>query len=255
MLDYLVTSKARLRLVRLLWTARERGSVSDLARRANLSFRSAHKELNGMLNAGLAECSRVGNATVFEAKLDHARADALLALLGHDRATSDNGPDEQWARRVRAWLGTWGAPLAVGSEVAELPGVEHVFAEGCRLAHYDASVARGMPVFVWKNRRGLDLKRLRMEAQHVGEKRAVGFFLELTATLARDRDLAKAAEEFRDHRVRRSKDFFVGRNSTHARSLAEQRTPPVARKWHFRMNVSMDSFSSTFRKFVSDESL
>jgi hypothetical protein len=32
--------------------------------------------------------------------------------------------------------------------------------------------------------------------------------------------------------------------------LAEEKTPPVARRWDFRMNMGLDTFAGTFRKAV-----
>jgi hypothetical protein len=47
--------------------------------------------------------------------------------------------------------------------------------------------------------------------------------------------------------VARPTQFFQP-TTLRERRLAELRTPEVARKWGFRMNMGMDSFESMFRK-------
>lgn len=253
MLDFLVTSRARRRLLDLLWRGGERGSVSELAGLAGVSFRSAHRELNEMLGVGLATRSWVGNATVFQAARAHPRARLLRELLRSSRDATRTVPsaslDDQ---ELRSWLKAWGAPLAADSSTGPPPPLERVLVKAAGLARRDASVARGLPVCLWRNRSRLDLERLRREAQREGEKQALGFFLDLAGTLAGDPDLRSAAERFRDRRVRKDRTFFVDARSALARQLARERTPAVARKWHFLMNMSMGTFASTFRKFVGD---
>ena len=48
LLPYLVTSRARRDLLRLLWAERAEGNVSELARMARVSFAAAHRELEAM---------------------------------------------------------------------------------------------------------------------------------------------------------------------------------------------------------------
>ena len=131
----------------------------------------------------------------------------------------------------------------------DLPGLENVLVQGVKLAPNDASVAGSLPVLVWKNKRQLDHKRLKAEALRHGETHTVGFFLDLTGRLGGDQTLVAAAREYRDHRRRQPKDFFPVKSS-YERELAERRTPPVARDWRFRMNLSMESLSTTFEKFT-----
>ena len=83
-----------------------------------------------------------------------------------------------------------------------------------------------------------------------GQGRTLGLFSDLTAELSGDRSLA--AREARPllgearRRVRASQ-FFKLRSATERR-LAELKTPAVARRWGFRMNMSADSFASMFGK-------
>jgi hypothetical protein len=258
MLDYLVPSRARQRLLKLLWAQGEHGSVSELAQLAGLSFASAHKELNAMKRAGLATCTRVGNATLFEAARSHPNASDLRSLLRAEKGLSHEASDSslQQSQQLRSWLKGWGAPVpAISDEAGDLPPLESVLAQGAKLAHLDASVARSLPVCVWRNRRSLDERRLRLEARRLGEQHAVGFFLELTGVLAGDQSLVGAAQAFRDRRFKIERDFFSSDRDAYSRQLSAQRTPEVARRWQFRMNMTLDIFESTFRKFVPDAAI
>lgn len=246
MLNYLVASKTRRRLLRLLWVDGMKASVSELARMAHVSFRAAHKELNKMYAAHLAKRTVKGTATVFEANQDHEGAEALRSLLSQP---SYNRFDDE--PHVRSWLSTLGAPLPE-EPTDRVPDVATVLAHGVKLARADASVARSLPVFVWKNRDKLDSKRARVVASQLGERHAVGFFLDLTGTLAGDRSLQEASASFRDLRRRSVQDFFVGQYSAMERQLADSRSPDTARNWQFRMNMTMDTFASTFRSFATD---
>lgn len=254
MLDYLLpANRAKRRLLELLWSENEKGSVSELARMAGVSFRAAHKELDAMHKAGMVSRSNLGNATVFEAFAGHPMSGALRDLFRSGRNAERTplcaSPEHD---EVRSWLAAWGAPRAGASATASPPPLEKVLARAARLAHRDASVARSLPVCLWRHRSRLDFERLWTEAQRTGEKQTLGFLLELAGTLGGDPDLRAAARRFRDRRVRREQDFFDAARSTLERRLARERTPRVAKKWHFLMNMSLETFASTFDKFRAD---
>ena len=45
------------------------------------------------------------------------------------------------------------------------------------------------------------------------------------------------------------RDFFEAPPTRGSRELAEQRTPEVARRWSYRMNMGLDSFRGPLEKF------
>jgi hypothetical protein len=152
---------------------------------------------------------------------------------------------------VQAWLAHLGAPLYGSTSVKaeDVPGPERVLAEALPLARQDATVARALPLALHRTRARLDFPLLRRLAQERGQGRALGFFLELTSELSGDKDLARQARPLAAEvrRRKRASQFFPVRSPTERR-LGELKTPPVARRWGFRMNMSADSFSSMFRK-------
>src|SRR5690349_21644057 len=106
MLEYLVTSKVRRRLLQLMWGAEQAsGTATILASLANVSFASAYRELNAMRDAGLAASTDVDGFEVFFANQTHPVARAVRDLVSPPRQHDRDGDG------VRAELLTLGAPL------------------------------------------------------------------------------------------------------------------------------------------------
>ena len=103
MLDYLVQGRARRELFRLLWGQGASGNVSDLSRRARVTFSAAHRELEAMRAAGLAKAERTSTELVYQAETDHPQARLLRELAKvpvQARAEARTDHDDE----VRAWL-------------------------------------------------------------------------------------------------------------------------------------------------------
>ena len=247
MLEYLITGKVRRRLLELLWRDGESGSVSELARLAGLSFSGAHRELQAMARVGLAVRDASGHAPAYRANAAHPGAGLVRQLLAPGALAASG--EEKTASEVRGCLVDHGALLDAPRRKA--PSPERALAAGARLSHRDPSVARVLPALIWKHRHRLDRERLLVEARRFGEKQALGLFLEIAAELGRDPSLTRWADTFRDRRVRTVKDFFDSSGSPYARELAERHTPPVARRWHYRLNMGLDAFESSFRRHAA----
>ncbi|MCP3980164.1 MAG: hypothetical protein GY716_12735 [bacterium] len=235
-------------MLKTLWLDGASGSVRALAKRCEVSYSSAHAELKRLEEASLARARVVGNSLVFEANKDHRAAPAVETLV---RASVDVEPAEERPQSLRtmASLAALGAPLHTeAAPVADLDPEEAV-AQGLRLTHCFPTLARAYPVLLARNRSRLNLERLKQLATELNEKQTLGFFLELTAALANDPQLRSFAQTLRDRRVRRVRDFFSGPHGKYSRELANRRTPPVAKRWHFRMNMDMDNFRNFYTKF------
>jgi len=247
-LEFLVTSKARRRLLDVLWRQDAGGSTAQLAALAGVGFASAHRELQGMQAAGLVAAEREGHALTYRANRAHPLADALRAVVATptQRLTADAD-----ARRLRGQLAALGAPVQHEAVEPSRDPVEETVVRGVHLAHRDPDVARALPVCLYRQRSALDPERLRQHAAQLGEKRALGFFLDLTAELSGDRRFAEWMKPLRDRRYKASRDFFYAASRSRRQlQLAEERTPQVARRWRLRMNMDLDAFRSTFDKFV-----
>lgn len=245
MLQYLVTSKVRRRLLVLLWGDKKRGAVGELAELAGVAFAGAHAELKAMQRAQLAVSRQEGRKEVYAANLEHPDAKTLRALVTADaHPTTPQTADDQALKRQLVGLG---APLR-GIEPRALAHSEHMatLARGVALARRDANVARSLPLCFWRLRDELDVKALSALASRAEDKHALGFFLELTGELGGDRRLIGLAEGFRDRRMTSLRDFFPVSN---ARREAT-RDFPLATKWGFRMNMDLASFRSLFDKLA-----
>ena len=249
-LQFLVTSKARRRLLQLLWGEGERGSATRLADEAGLAFATAHSELKAMRQFGLVRVTRVGRSDVYAANFDHPEGEALKVLL---RAIQSSWtPSKENDDDVRGWLRALGVPLRVPVAKTPAPSVTDALLEGVRLSRRDPAVARALPLGFWKQRDELDVEDLLEHVSRPEEKHALGFFLELTGQLGGDKRLATLAKKFRDKRVTSERDFFLLPPTRSRQQLASSRTPEVAKRWGFRMNMDAEAFASLFEKFSSE---
>jgi DNA-binding transcriptional ArsR family regulator len=241
-----VTSRARRQLLRHLWADRASGSVSALARASGVSFAAAHRELEAMKAAGLTVAEREGVATVYRANLDHPQADVLMSLLTAQTA-AHGSLDEQ---KLRGQLGALGAPLAGPSPRGRRLPSEEVLADALVLSHQSPTVARVLPVAFWRQRTKLDYDRLERAATRRDERQALGFYLELTGQLGGDPRLVRRARSLRDRRRTALRPFFSSGRGFFARAAAREKSPALARRWGFLMNMELESFATAFRRHV-----
>ena len=229
--------------------------MRELALASGFSVAAVSRELELMERAGLARRERVGNAHLFQANHDSEHSELLLELLtaAANESSVKAAPYEDDV--VRTMLAEYGAPL-VSREVGagQRPStLEELLAYALGLSHRDPYVALVIPLVLDQTWRTLDLAALRYWATRVGEKQALGFFLELTGELARKEEYRREAGRLRDRRFKKQRSYFtpeeVGRFS---RELADLRTPDSARRWKYRMNLPTDSFAAHFKKFSSD---
>jgi hypothetical protein len=158
--------------------------------------------------------------------------------------------DDAVGSRTRAALKFYGAHLLHSEDPPrKSPPLEEVLAAGLSCAHSDASLAGNLPIVLHRNP-SVNLDELCRLARLRGESQTLGFFLDLTDELTDQQRFSAKAKTLRDRRVRRMRNFFSpdGSVSPFERELVEMNSPAVARRWHFLMNMSLDSFRSYFRK-------
>lgn len=249
MLEYLVTGRARRVLFRLLWGRNTTGSVSDLSRIAKVQFSAAYRELDAMREAGLARAERAGTTLVYRAATDHRHA-ALLRHLATASDDAETAKDTYHDERVRAWLAALGAPLGSARTKRRLPSVEQVVAEALSLSHRDATVARVLPLVLWRQRDELDFDQLFQEATRRDERQTLGYFLELAGQLGGEAGLVGRARALHDRRRKKVRMFFAGPHGPRALAATRRNTPKEALRWGYLMNMGVESFRSTFEKFA-----
>lgn len=240
--------RGRRQLFRLLWRDGTRGSVSALARQARLGFSTAHSELERMRAAGVAVAERAGTELVYRADSDHPEAELFRRLAAlPDNPTELTRPHDD---QVLTWLANMGDPVGSRDPYTTTPPVERVVAAALSLSHREPTVARVLPVVLWRHRKNMDMNRLVEEATRYDERQALGYFLELAGRLGADPQLRKTAQSLNDKRRSRSRMFFAGHHGPYELGLTRRNTPPVAKKWGYLMNMPVDSFRSTFEKFA-----
>jgi hypothetical protein len=177
--------------------------------------------------------------------INHKVSPERLARIEVEVATIVDGT-------VRNWLRGYGAPIVQAASTEQpAPPLEELVALGLRLTHTDASVARAMPIVLWRNRARLRFDELTRVARLEGEGATLGLFLDLTSQLTNDGELGEVARTLEDTRAPATTFFFTGAAATAAgRELAETRTPAVARRWRFLMNMPFESFETLFRKHI-----
>ena len=256
MLQFLVKSKARRRLLTLLWVDEARGNVSALANEAGLAFATAHVELKEMRQFELANVEREGRSDVYFANFTHPQSAVLKALLlGSKREVEPSDASEN----TKGWLKSLGVPLRVldrsrvSNGTKPAPSVSEVLVAGIQLARKDPTVARALPLGFWAQRDNLDIASLQDLVKRPEEKHALGFYLDLTGTLGGDRKLKRLAKMFKDGRMTSEREFFLLPSTKARRNLSTAMTPKLARKWGFRMNLDYEAFESQFNKFTSEQ--
>jgi hypothetical protein len=250
LLDFLVTSKTRRNLLRLLFGQDVVASGNQLAKLVGAAYSLVHSELEAMRKESLVRCRKEGRAVVFrkndkypERKVLENLLDAKKQSVGLAKHVGDQS--------VRLNLARFGAPMSVEGESENDLSLEETLVLALSLSRRDATVARTLPLVVARNADRLDLPRLEYLARKQGVLPVLGFFLDMTGSLARNPELLTEARRLMDRRRKRMESFFVQRRfSEFEKRLAEINTPPVARSWHFLMNMGMDSFESLFQKHL-----
>ena len=195
LLSYLVTSRARRHLLRLLWADGAEGSVSDLARRARVSFAAAHRELEAMRarGPGAVGASRRRARLSGRPRVPGGQPGPTAPRGGCGRIGAASRPDSE---RVRGWLAAAGAPLLVSAARRGIQG--RGWRRSSRRGWRFPTATRPSPgcchSSLWRHRDRLDHGRLVRAATRRNERQALGFFLELTGRLGGDRRLASLSE-------------------------------------------------------------
>jgi hypothetical protein len=220
------------------WT----GTVSELARRCGYSVRQVADEVRLLAGLSVVDIEAVGNADLV--RLSGGPVPAALKQLV--RAAGERSGREELASVTRASLAALGAPLAVVKPVLRCAPHEAVI-QGIELAREDGTLLRVLPVVLARNEDTLDWSALKELARRRKLKAELGMLLELTSQLTERPAFAAMAEDLRDRR-RTARRYFPHAKSAYERALAEQRSPKVARRWGFFMNLSEESFRSTLSR-------
>lgn len=148
--------------------------------------------------------------------------------------------------RTRESLHAWGAPLAETQEKRHY-GLHETLLRGLTEALRDGTLLRVLPVVVAKNLERFEWAQLFEQAREQQLDTELGMLLALSGELLHDERLqGRAASLWREEQP--SMRFFPEARNEYEAELARQRSPAVARRWGFWMNMSEETFASTLRK-------
>jgi hypothetical protein len=239
----LFQSTTRSAVLDLLFVKGVTASVSELARRSGLSPRSVGNEVRHLRPTGLVLVETLGGADVVRANRKHVGARHLTALLQTPTAPALNSGDE---KKVRESLAAWGAPLAGVRPVKHL-SLHGTLLQGLQEAQKDGTVLRVLPTVLALHASEVDWPSLREEARRQKLKAELGLLVELTASVTDNVELRAQATGLQDRR-RKKMRFLPEVKNRYEAELAKQRSPEVAGRWGFWMNMSEDSFRGVFEK-------
>lgn len=243
--DALFPSRARRAVLEGLFGPRGKAAtVSELARKAGLTPRAVAVEVRRLAAAGLVEVEAKGAADLVCPSRRHPAARALSGLL--KQAASASGTSH---RDPRPSLAAYGAPLPGVEPAPELPR-EEALVVGLQEARTDPTLLRVLPVVVLRNEGCLDWDDVRSRARRAKLKAELGMLLDLTAAVSGHVRLHEQTHGLSDRR-RRVPRYLPEPASEFERRLANKRTPPAARRWGFRMNMSEASVGEFVRKHVA----
>lgn len=252
MLEQLLTNPQK-KLLRVLLSSPRSFSVLDLARLAALPYSTTHATLRTLQKAGLVVSKAERNKVLHALAPKNGDAGTVLDLLARElaarRGVSLVDPKKIADKEVLWNLAGLGAPLVVDRRPGKPLPPEQTLALALNVVRRNPTAARVLPLALAKSLPGLNFPLLRHLSKEQKETRTLGFFLDLTGTLSRKTRFKKLAAELFDRRVKRDAPFFQTSRSRYARILARRRTPPLARKWRFTMNLDMSDFRSVFDKF------
>lgn len=235
---YLFQSAGRSALLSALFVDGLTASVSELARRAGLSPRALSREVQHILPTGLVLVETLGGADLVRANVKHPATRLLRGLLTQPALASfDDG-----GQRTRESMTGWGAPLA-GLRAMRHFSFTETLLRALREARTDGTVLRVLPALVARNLDAIDWSPLLESARREKLKAELGFVLEVSSTLTGRGEPREQVAKLVDRR-RRTMRYFPEVKSSFGAALARQRSPAVATRWGFWMNLSEESFRS-----------
>jgi hypothetical protein len=235
-------------LLKLLWVDDIQASRNQLAHLAKAAYSATYAELEAMASEGLVTSVRKGKADVYSKNSKYYGRAILLALLEKPKF-SPNPAKNLSDLDVQLNLVKFGAPLGVGGIANVDLRLEETLVETLLLARRDATVTRVLPVVIAMHKDKINFSRLEFLAREQKALSILGFFLDLTGSLAKCKKLHNEALKLKDLRRKKLENFFINRKvSRFEEILNEKHTPPIARSWLFLLNIGMDSFESLYRK-------
>lgn len=153
------------------------------------------------------------------------------------------------------FVANYASPVSLGELKS---GLERVVLGAVDFARDECSLARMLPVFLWRVRDSLSVERMATMASAQGPMvaAALGYFCQLTSGLGGGSekldDLTARLRVQLGPSLPRFVFFHWMKDSPVQTMVAEQRNPPEASSWGLLTGTPTDSFSSYFAKMVRE---
>jgi hypothetical protein len=146
-----------------------------------------------------------------------------------------------------AFVAHFGARVTNASTKCSL---ENVALRAVKASRRDPSLARMLPVFLFRVRHRLDLDKLTSKALTFGCASRLGYFLDVTSQVSSSKVFLTTLKALRSHAHADRPVFFFARTQSHPfeAMVALERTPQDARRWGLITGTPLDSFSNYFNK-------
>ena len=146
-----------------------------------------------------------------------------------------------------SFVAHYGAHVAKSTTRCSL---EDVALRAVRASRRDTALARMLPVFLWRARGRLDLRKLTTKAVLKDCAAPLGYFLELASKLGSFTGFDGALAALRAHARPESPTYFFPHTSRGPleSTAVDEMTPEDARRWGLLTGTPTDSFESYFRK-------
>lgn len=234
------------RLAELLWADGLAASIHEFSQMSGLPYATAHDLLQKMEKMGLVQKTKHGRAILFSSKLASQDLKLLKTLLGTTKSTK---------RKFLSAFPEMNLPL-VGDfpelQKEKAQSIEELLVKVVVLAKKNASLLRTLPLLVKRLGEKLRVHQLTYWSKRHHVDRELGFVLDLTAELSKNKKFSLLARQLKDKRWSKQTFFFEKENGLKGfqAKLTEQNTPDLAKKWFLKLNMGLDSFESTYSKFT-----
>ena len=244
--DFLFKTNEHLRLAELLWAEGLTASVHELALMSGLPYATAHELLQKLEKMDLVQKTKKGRATLFSSKVSPDDLKHLQAVMGQ-RSLPNQRPLADFIEMDLPLVGEF---QELYQETAQ--STEELLVKAVVLAKKSASLLRTLPLLVKRLGPTLNRHQLAYWSRRHQVDRELGFVLDLTADLSKEKRFGTLAKNFKDKRWSRLRPFFDSDSdlSGFQAKLVERNTPELAKKWFLKMNMGLDSFRSHYLKFA-----
>jgi hypothetical protein len=239
------------RLLRMILQNRQ-GSTADFARLLKSSYGATHRELQTLLQSGIVTAERFGNLCRFSPNQEHPSFVPLKELLRVVGSGHGSAAKQANSRQLRSRLAALGAPLSTDATAKQPLEAEKTIALAIKSSHGDAELLRVLPHVIQTNCDNLDWETLKQEASTLGERNSLGFILELTYALYRNKQMLEMAKGLRDARYKKRR-YYQPHLTHYEAQLARKNSIHLAKKWNYWLNMGLDSFEAIKDKYHNEK--